>query len=84
MIETVQLIMEREIKKLEKLSKSSPEPLSKTDAQILTDYLKTIVISRKDDREAAKLESLQTLSADDLQDLARQALAVIDEGDRDA
>jgi len=82
MIERASAIMEREIEKLEKLSKSCPEPLDKSQAQILTDYLKTMVIANKDNREATKSEALATMNDGDLEALARQALAVIDEGDK--
>tara|TARA_R110002126_G_scaffold172712_9_gene321530 strand:- start:776 stop:1027 length:252 start_codon:yes stop_codon:yes gene_type:complete len=82
MIEIAKTIMEREIKKLEELSKTSSDPLDKSQAQILTDYLKTMVLANKDGREVAKTEALEAMEDGDLQELARQALAVLDKGDK--
>lgn len=74
--------MEREIKKLEELSRGSDEPLDRNQAAILNDYLKSILLARKDEREVARNENLTAMNDDDLAALARKALEEL-EGEQD-
>jgi hypothetical protein len=71
--------MEREIQKLEELSRGDA-PLDRTNATILNDYLKSILMARKDERETVRNETLIALADDDLTALAREALNVIEGG----
>lgn len=73
-IDQMTITMEREIRKLEELSRNSEEPLDRTNATILNDYLKSILLARKDEREVARNENLTAMGDDDLASLAREAL----------
>lgn len=81
-IDQMTATMEREIKKLEELSRGSDEPLDRNQAAILNDYLKSILLARKDEREVARNENLTAMNDDDLAALARKALEEL-EGEQD-
>ena len=81
-IDQMTATMNREIKKLEELSRNSDEPLDRTNAAILNDYLKSILLARKDEREVARNENLTAMGDDDLAALAREALKEL-EGNQD-
>ena len=60
---------------LETIQKSMAEgPLSREEANKLTDYTKTLITASKNEREITKLEGLNSVSDDELEELAKQAL----------
>lgn len=66
-------ILNKEIDKL--YTKSQAEALlDRSEASNLTDYIKTLVAIRKDDREAAKADPMSTKSDEDLMTMAKEAL----------
>jgi len=74
-------IVEREIYKLEGTAHSA-NGLTRNDAAVLTDYIKVLVTVRKDDRESVKAENLAGIPDDDLERLAREALAHLDKTEK--
>jgi hypothetical protein len=48
--------------------------LDSKQASKLTDYTKTLIIASKNEREITKLEGLNSVSDDELEELAKQAL----------
>ena len=82
-------IISNEVGKLEKLanypnsiSDDDTPPLDKQSSTILTDYIKALVLVRKDDRDAAKGENLGTKSDDELNALAKEALKYLNINDK--
>lgn len=69
-------IIEREVGKLEKLSNlpNCTDPLDRSQAAILTDYVKALITARKDEREQAKGDDLHKKSDTELDQLAAEAL----------
>lgn len=68
----------REIDKLFVKSQGE-DPLDRSDASSLTDYIKTLIIVRKDDRDAAKADPMSTKSDEELFDLAKQAIEYLNQ-----
>lgn len=66
-------IVIQEVDKLHIKSKSEAL-LDRAEASALTDYIKTLVMIRKDDREAFKSDPMSNKTDDELKDLAKQAL----------
>jgi hypothetical protein len=67
------LIVTQEVEKLFVKSKDV-KPLDRSEASALTDYIKTLVIVRKDERDAIKSDPMSSKTDDELKDLAKQAL----------
>lgn len=78
-IQQVSEIIEKEIDKIRKLSEESEEPLERANATILNDYLKSLVMARKDEREIAKSEALAQMQDSELEKLAAEALKFLEE-----
>ncbi len=72
-------IINRELEKIDTYSKSNPEPLERSDSSSLTDYLKTLLLLNKEDREASKGMNWQTKSDEELEQLAQEAFKFIKE-----
>ena len=79
-------IIKIELDKLEKLSNLSNSPdspsdeknqlllLDRSDGMMLTDYIKALVLARKEEREAAKGDNLGAKTDDELTLLAKEAI----------
>lgn len=68
--------VDKEVKKLHAKSLLD-QPLDRSEASCLTDYIKALIVVRKDEREAAKSESINTKSDDELNRLAEEALVYL-------
>lgn len=66
-------IIEGDLSKINQISKDS-EPLDRIQAQKLTDYVKVLIIAAKNEREAAKVEGLNEISDEELEEMAKLAL----------
>lgn len=72
-------IINREIDKLAKLSEESPESLDRSDSSNLNDYLKSLLLLSKEDREVAKSSNWQSKGDEELEELAKEAIKFIEE-----
>jgi len=90
-LETALEIIENEISKLKKLSKlsklqrskSKSQPLDRNDVASLTEYVRSLVIARKDEREETKGESLETRTDSEIDSLALQAINYLEAHKKD-
>ena len=69
-------IIANEVDKLEVLSGKATH-LDRSEASILTDYVKTLVSVRKDERDIAKSDDIQGKSDEELLKLAQEAMDYI-------
>lgn len=76
-LEIAAQIVNHEIDKLKKLSEGE-NILARESAQILNDYIKSLILLQKEEREALKGLGLETKTDKELEELARQALAVLE------
>lgn len=72
----------KEVRKLHAKS-TLAEPLDKFEANCLTDYVKALIVVRKDERDAAKSDSMAIKSDDDLNLLAAEALNYLQSLEKD-
>jgi len=86
---TIEKILQNAIKLIEadlqtiQSTMDSEGALDNKQASKLTDYTKTLIIASKNDREITKLEGLQSISDDELEKLAKEALEELNKGDSD-
>ena len=79
-------IVKTELDKLEKLSDQDVTPsknnqllpLDRSNGMMLTDYIKALILARKEEREAAKGDNLGTKTDDELTKLAREAVKFLE------
>ena len=70
-------IVVQEVNKLHVKSQGEV-PLDRSEASALTDYIKTLIIVRKDERDASKSDPISNKTDDELKDLAKQALKYLE------
>ncbi len=71
-------ILDKDITKIKKLS-SDKKTLDRGESSKLTDYIKTLLLVRKEDREQLKSENVLTKSDQELEELAKQAIEFLKE-----
>ena len=71
-IESIKGIMAKDIEKIKDLG-DQDGTLDPAEARKLTEYLKVLIHSNKDEREELKRASLQSVPDEELEDLVRQA-----------
>lgn len=72
-LETALEIVDNDILKIKKMAESE-HTLDRSEANKLTDYIKTLLSVHKEEREALKSDSLPTKGTAELEDLAKEAL----------
>ena len=75
-LDTALEIVAGEVSKL-KVRSEAEEALSKEESDMLNNYVKTLVLLNKDEREASKALDLKTKSDDELAELAKEAMAFL-------
>lgn len=66
-------ILNVDLKKIKELA-SSEAPLDRTEATKLTEYIRVLITASKNEREVAKLNNLETISDEELEELTEKAL----------
>jgi hypothetical protein len=66
-------LIEKDLKTIEAQVESG-EPLDRMEAQKLSDYTKTLITASKNERDITKLESLNNISDEELEQLAAEAI----------
>ena len=70
-----------EVEKLSERAKDK-DSLDKTDADILNNYVKSLMLLNKDEREEAKSTNLQTMTDDELEQETKLALDFLSKKDK--
>ena len=77
-LESALQIIEKEITKLSKMSNlRKTKPLDRQEANSLAEYIRVLIIARKDEREESKGEKLPQKSDNELEALAQEALTYL-------